>query len=311
MMRAHSMGLKTPSVVRNEEGKESQEDEVAIGGLGPLPPVGKTLYRSASLYNPSEVDQSPAILSSSKPSTRSGTPSFDQSQQELQRAQSLSACVSSIINQARALEHIKLASTGKVKGGSSLKGSPAWKAQRKLCSSVESTAGASSIPTPTLRLTNDANGSGSSPKRTSWVGSGLMGIGLTIIHSYSTNVITSASTPSMRVRFAKEPVRYSEERESEALDEDDEEGDGAESSIDDKGMDGEVDGGHTIKPQSSRRTKSWNGSVKGVGSRQAPSKRWSKGGESGKEKKQRWLEGFLAASTGTGGVPGTRVLLVA
>jgi len=111
----------------------------------------------------------------------------------------------------------------------------------------------------------------------------------------------------MRVSFAKEPVRYSEERESGALDEDeDEEEDGGEAGVDIRGMETGADGGLTVKPRSIRRTRSWNGSVRGVGSRRVPSKQRSKGGESGQDKKKGWLEWFLAASTaaGAGGVPG-------
>jgi hypothetical protein len=303
MMHAHLVEPGILLLVRNEEGEERPVDEATVGDLSPLPPTGEPLYHSDSPSNPNEAHPSPAIASSSKPST----PSLDQSQEERQRTQSLSASVSSIISQARALEHMKLASTGKIKGGSSLKGSPAWQAQHKLRGSVDSTIVISGAPDSTSHLGNGATGSGPSSKRSSWVGTGLMGLGLAITPSSSTNVSTGASTPPMRVSFAKEPVRYSEERESGVLDEDEEEGeDGSEAGIDVQGMDAEADGSLTIKSRSIRRTRSWNGSIRGVGSRRVPLKQRSKGGESGKDKKQGWLEWFLAAGTaaGVGGVPG-------
>jgi hypothetical protein len=78
------------------------------------------------------------------------------------------------------------------------------------------------------------------------------GLNLTITPSSSTNVSTDASTLPMHVSFVKEPVRYSEERGSEALDKDDEEEeDGGESGTAVKGMNGEVDGGHMIELQAS------------------------------------------------------------
>jgi hypothetical protein len=303
MMHAHFVEPEIPLVVRNEEGEERPVDEAIIGDLSPLPPAEEPLHHSESPYGSNEAHSSPAIPSPSKPST----PSLDENQQERQRAQSLSASVSSIINQARALEHMKLAGTGKIKGGSNLKGSPVWTAQHKLRGSVDSTAGNAGTTDSTSNFGNGATGSGPSSKRTSWVGTGLMGLGLAITPSSSTNVSTGASTPPMRVSFAKEPVRYSEERESGAFDEDEEEEEeGSEAGIDVRGMDAEADGSLTVKPRTIRRTRSWNGSVRGVGSRRVPSKQRSKGGEKGKDKKQGWLEWFLAAGTaaGAGGVPG-------
>jgi hypothetical protein len=103
----------------------------------------------------------------------------------------------------------------------------------------------------------------------------------------------------MRVSFAKEPVRYSEERESETFDEEEEE----EEEGGEAGLHGGVDGGLTIKPRSIRRTKSWDGSVRGTGSRRVPSNKRGKG-ESGKEKKEGWLEWFLTATTAGAAVGG-------
>lgn len=307
MMHAHLLELENPVPLRKEEDEQQVVEEAAVGDLSPLPPAGEPLYPSSIFpYGTNEAHPSPAILSPPKPSTPAELPSLDQSDQERRRAQSLSASVSSIINQARALEHMKLASTGKVKGGSSLKGSPAWQAQHKLHGSVESTPGTLGIPNSTSNVNSDFAGSGPSSKRTSWIGNGLMGLGLAITPSSSTNVSNGAITPPMRVSFAKEPIRYSEERESGTFDkEEEEEEDGGKAGIDAQGLDAEADGGLTIKPRSIRRTRSWNGSVKGVGSRRVPSKKRSKGGESGKEKKEGWLEWFLTATAhGASGVPG-------
>jgi hypothetical protein len=70
-------------------------------------------------------------------------------------------------------------------------------------------------------------------------------------------------------------------------------------------MDEEDDGSLTVKPQNTWRTKSWNGSFRGVDLRRVPSKKRSRGGESAKDKKQEWSEWFLAsAAAGAGGVPG-------
>ncbi|KIM22199.1 hypothetical protein M408DRAFT_333033 [Serendipita vermifera MAFF 305830] len=217
--------------------------------------------------------------------------------QERRRTQSLSASVSSMLGQARALESAKLASAGKVKGGSNLKGSPAWQAQRRLVDHASLDGGSSAPQSPQIH--HESTGSGHS-KRTSWLGASLSGLGLAVTPSSSN--ASGASTPAMRVSFAKEPVRYSEEREQGAIDDDEEEEEGDEGQLNVKDLDAEVDGTLTIKQRSLRRTKSWNNSVKGIGSRKVPSKRRSKA--ENKEKKEGWLEWFLTAAAGSSPGPG-------
>jgi len=267
---------------------ERSENEAAIGDLSPLPPVGDPLPSSASPY------LFPAIPTPPKPPTPAETTFFDQSQQERQRAQSLSASISTIISQKRALENVKLANAGKVKGGSSLKGSPAWNAQRQLHGSVELTPGVPAIPRSTSNASQEGAGSGPSSKRASWIGNGLLGLGLAITPSSSANASTGTNTPPLRVSFAKEPVRYSEERESRPVNDEEEE---ADADTDAQGLQAGAEGGLTIKPRSIRRTRSWNGSVKGASSGRVPSKKRNTGGGSGKEKKEGWLEWFLGATT--------------
>lgn len=147
-----------------------------------------------------------------------------------------------------------------------------------------------------------------------------MGLGLAITPSSSSAasvIIRSAgagdghsATPSihgsngfntllaMRVIFAKEPIMYSEERDS--LD------DGL---ISDETADadagGNEDGVLTIKARSLRRTSSWNDSIAGSTGRRIPPRNGSKNKKSN-EKKGGWLEwpfNAANASTGFGGTP--------
>lgn len=268
MMHAHLVDLESPLAV-NEDTPVADSHSVPTGE-SPSHATDKSASKLAETVSP-EQDQ------------------------ERRRTQSLSLSVSSVIGQARALESVKLASAGKVKGGSNLKGSPAWQAQRKLVDHA-SLDGGSSIPnSPSIH--HESVGSGSGSKRTSWIGAGLVGLGLAI-----TPTSSGANTPPMRVSFAKEPVRYSEERERTPVEDDDDDED-EEAEVNTKDLDAEVDGSLTIKPRSIRKTKSWNGSVKGVGSRRVPSKRRSKAEK--QEKKEGWLEWFLTATTaGGGGGPG-------
>jgi hypothetical protein len=108
------------------------------------------------------------------------------------------------------------------------------------------------------------------------------------------------NTPPMRVSFAKEPVKYSEERELD----DGVISDGEEVEADTP-ADGNGEGALTIKARSLRRTSSWNDSIAGSTRRRVPPKNGSKNKKKGGGG---WLEWFVNAagananaSTGGGG----------
>jgi hypothetical protein len=271
------------------------------------------------------------------------------------RTKSLSASVSSSLDQARAAE--KKNKAARVKGGSSIKGSPAWRAERRLLDVVSpssstfalASASGSDIGTPNelpsipaaVPASRAGSRSGLTSKGGSWFGGALMGSGLAITPSSSspTSVISrnagagtgtggghsatpslNGSTgfntpPAMRVSFAKEPVKYSEERErddgliSDAEEEEEEEETTA-------AADGNGDGALTIKARSLRRVISWNDSISGSTRKRVPLKNNSKNKD---KKRGGWLEWFVNATgvnanptpgggVGFGGTPGVGVI---
>ncbi|KAG8811204.1 hypothetical protein FRC18_003623 [Serendipita sp. 400] len=274
------------------------------------------------------------------------------SSSERRRTKSLTVSVSSMLGQARNVEDGKAAATAAATGrrtsGSKLKGSPAWHAERKLAierpplSSPPLASSASSI-NGGAAVVVEAGGVGiSSPgssnpgsKRTSWIGVpvGLLGLaGLTpaagatgATASSNSSIHNGTSTPPMRVSFAKEPVRYSVERDSMSFEEEEE--DDNEEEEEGAAAEEEMDGGMTIRPTDGsalRRSQSWDGSIrentltasakgKGKGKatrpnglRRVPSRSHSKkknggdgeeGGAAGKNKKDGWLEWFVGAMT--------------
>lgn len=221
---------------------------------------------------------------------------------ERRRTTSLSASVSSIISQKRALENTK-----SNKGGSRLKGSPAWRAARKLpldgpLPSPVPSPSPSVHGMPTLPV-KEGEGSAGSSRRTSWIGTSLLGLKLP---GSTSSLTANGSGSATRVSFAKEPVRYSEERESCTFDEREEE-----EHHEDGEADADADGGEgglTIRPSDSRlrRTKSWDGSIRsGTSSRgrRVPS-RSGRSKKKEEEKKGGWLEWFLAAAAASSTTPG-------
>jgi hypothetical protein len=280
------------------------------------------IERSSAPTSDNTIPPQSPVESKPSPSVVSGILAGEEA--ERRRVKSLSASVSSMLEQQRALENVKATSAGKIKGGSNLKGSPAWKAERRLRDEMSpsprghvrqlSNLGQSSSTSEVPQLASLAppveSNSANSSTRTSWIGGiGLLGLGLKgISTASSTNgSSTGAQTPPVRVSFAKEPVKYSEERDSMSVDEDEDENGALE------GAAQNADGSLTIKPRvnSLRRTRSWNNSISG--SRRVPSSRSSskqrrKSGEKGDgkdgKKKESWLEWFInAAAAGSATSP--------
>lgn len=249
------------------------------------------------------------------PSTSASVKSMpiDGNSEARKRSKSLSASVSSMLDQARTVEREKAKT--RPKGMSSLKGSPAWTAKRRALDSANGTTSPVLLPS----ASSDTSVPGS--KKALWIGSGLLGLGLSATpsaagssgHSQASSISANGvNTPPLRVSFSKEPaksVRYSEEREAGYFDEED-----VVDGYTVKDSAGNVssatavtavptltlpdeDGALTIKARSLRRASSWNDSISARSSIRHPVPAQSSSKKTkGDGKKGGWLEWFINAT---------------